>query len=310
MFKPTLRSVIKDVTRKDTGRPFLNPETITKVNALLHVIKGLEIESIISLIDGAFPAIGKTFDTLCVVLDTLTGVTKKEGKKKAAAAAAATAGAAGGKKKGKGKEGESTEVTEDLVVNVKSETKRALKKETYPGTIVREAVLLQYVVDARLDRAVEETLEHFMENPQPRRNPVSTIALKFRDYEVRHLLWNETDGELLKEVAKAQSFVAGSTGKDKVYGRSFSGAKVFPKGSDPPDGVFGTESALQFVNAKKLQPLAELIAEVTTARKGKVSCVEFPGWGWTRSGRKAATHLTPQLTHRCSPSMTSGSAPR
>ena len=82
MFKPTLRSVIQDVTRKDTGRPILNSQTITKIHALLHVVKSLEIESIISLIDGAFPAIGKTFDALCVVLDTLTGVSKKDAAQK------------------------------------------------------------------------------------------------------------------------------------------------------------------------------------------------------------------------------------
>ena len=87
------------------------------------------------------------------------------------------------------------------MINVKAETKRALKKETYPGTIVKEAVLLQYVVDARLDRAVESTLKYFMEHPQPLRNPVSTIALQFRDYEVRHLLWTQSDKELLQQVA-------------------------------------------------------------------------------------------------------------
>ena len=68
----------------------------------------------------------------------------------------------------------------ERIINVPKERKRHKHIHTYPADVAKEAVLLQYVADTRLDETVRETLHSLCSEEALRGNPFHAIILDFK----------------------------------------------------------------------------------------------------------------------------------
>ena len=82
------------------------------------------------------------------------------------------------------------------VVNVDSEREQQRKTKTYPASQAREAVLMQYVVDTQLERALAMAMEDVYTARVVKGNPMHAIVLRVKAASQYFELWREPDDEV------------------------------------------------------------------------------------------------------------------
>ena len=91
---------------------------------------------------------------------------------------------------------EATDPT-DKLIDVKRETKKSLARNRFPAHVAKEATLIQYTVDTRLDMALEEFHFELMTGVMPP-HPLQTIIQKMKVWGKRHSLFRLSNKEISK----------------------------------------------------------------------------------------------------------------
>lgn len=90
------------------------------------------------------------------------------------------------------------------VVNVAVEQERQRKTKIYPASLAREAVLMQYVVDTQLERAIATALEDIYATRVLKGNPMNIILLRIKASSQRFELWKEADEDFRRELVNTR----------------------------------------------------------------------------------------------------------
>eukprot|EP00516_Mucochytrium_quahogii_P003707 CAMPEP_0203746136 /NCGR_PEP_ID=MMETSP0098-20131031/1664_1 /ASSEMBLY_ACC=CAM_ASM_000208 /TAXON_ID=96639 /ORGANISM=" , Strain NY0313808BC1" /LENGTH=753 /DNA_ID=CAMNT_0050634121 /DNA_START=1 /DNA_END=2265 /DNA_ORIENTATION=- len=114
-------------------------------------------------------------------------------------------------------------------VSVPNAVKVAKKKRELPAEILREATLLDYVTQTRLDSVLHEVMLEVFTNGKLYPNPFPLIVGRFRAETLRHGMWRETDKEVLSLLShgrKRSKVVSERNGlhklvRNNIYGTSF-----------------------------------------------------------------------------------------
>lgn len=91
------------------------------------------------------------------------------------------------------------------VVSVPNAIKAAKKKRNVPASIAREAVILEYVTETRIDKVLREIVLDVFNNGKLYPNPYPLIVARLRAEVSRHALWREADPELLRRVTTSRA---------------------------------------------------------------------------------------------------------
>jgi len=133
------------------------------------------------------------------------------------------------------------------IVNVPKAVKTAKKKRTVPASIAREAVLLEYLTETRVDSVIQElVVDIFFKNGKMFPNPYPRIVGRLRGEVARHELWRQSDTEL-------QQIIPGNRARIKLVSEKYSLCKLTKA------NVFGIKSALRTCDGAKIsQVMADL----------------------------------------------------
>ncbi|GBG24300.1 Hypothetical Protein FCC1311_005182 [Hondaea fermentalgiana] len=94
------------------------------------------------------------------------------------------------------------------VVSVPNAIKLAKKKRNVPTSIAREAVLLEYVTETRIDAVLRDIVLDVLNNGKLYPNPYPLVVARLRAEVARHALWREPDPDLLKLVSSSPSRIS------------------------------------------------------------------------------------------------------
>jgi len=87
-----------------------------------------------------------------------------------------------------------------LVMSLPNVVADLKKRGKVPPEISREATLIKYLVDLRIDIVVQEVLQGIMLEGKLYPNPFPLIVTRFRAESTRHVVWTEKDTDLLARV--------------------------------------------------------------------------------------------------------------
>lgn len=162
------------------------------------------------------------------------------------------------KKKGSGSKGnddkkeEETNLEEvhvELVLNVAEATRRYKKTNKFPPKVLREATILQYIIDARVDLTLQQIYQQLLSEPlYP--NPYPRVTILLQSAWARHEFWTQTDAEIEKEISSVSPEIA--TASSYTY---------IARGGNESK-VFGTLAAVRIADAKKLCNLFKMLPEL------------------------------------------------
>ena len=143
-----------------------------------------------------------------------------------------------------------------MCVDVEKEVKRGIRSQRYPASICKEATILQYTVDTRLDTALQSVLMSTMSNALIP-NPFPFVVNKLIGWACRHALWGEPDSHILAACNTTQLKMIHLS--SYTY-RGTQGGDEYGGGSE--DKVFGSRPALRLVNPQGLHNLWSLVGDV------------------------------------------------
>ena len=134
-------------------------------------------------------------------------------------------------------------------VVVADEVSRARKKQMYPPSLLREAILLQYVADSRIDTVLQEMFSKMFWRPLLP-NPYPSIVNLFAAAATRQDLWSATDGDVLEDLVESKTIDPVGTGDNSD---AFHVHRS--KDTSSRDTIFGQASALMFAHPGRLGEL-------------------------------------------------------
>eukprot|EP00658_Telonema_sp_P-2_P085435 TRINITY_DN9738_c0_g2_i2.p1 TRINITY_DN9738_c0_g2~~TRINITY_DN9738_c0_g2_i2.p1 ORF type:complete len:1012 (-),score=290.86 TRINITY_DN9738_c0_g2_i2:141-3176(-) len=141
-------------------------------------------------------------------------------------------------------------------IDLRTEEARILGEARVPQAVSREAAMMQYLVDARVDQWMEDMLVDMLLNVLPP-NPFPTVVHHLRQLSYRYLLLAQPDSEVLDKCSSDSLMVSESTGVCAVSG-----------------GYFGTEIATTHVDADFLNSCAEVMRNISDSRQSVKGAVE------------------------------------
>ncbi|KAJ8042688.1 hypothetical protein HOLleu_09509 [Holothuria leucospilota] len=119
----------------------------------------------------------------------------------------------------------------------------AMKSNNHPVIMAKEGVLMQYLLNIRLDDVWGEYLRNIMDEPTPPPNPYPRLVTAMRKASLKMRLFGKRDQDIMRSVVSKQPQIADR--KLNLYSLS-------------ECGVFGLKSALVIVDQDKLKKVIEL----------------------------------------------------
>jgi hypothetical protein len=135
------------------------------------------------------------------------------------------------------------------VLNVAEETRRYKKTNKFPPKVLREATVMQYMIDARVDLTFEQMYQQLLLEPlYP--NPFPRVTIILQSAWARHEFWNRSDADMEKELLVVKPEIANT--KAFTY---------IARGGNSSE-VFGTLAAVRIADSKKLCALYKALPEL------------------------------------------------
>ena len=100
-----------------------------------------------------------------------------------------------------------------MVVNVSIETRKFKQSNKFPSKVLREATVMQYLVDSRVDTTIEQMYQQLLSEPlYP--NPYPRVTIILQSAWARQEFWQRSDKDMVSELSSAQAMLAT---KDPLY---------------------------------------------------------------------------------------------
>ena len=130
-------------------------------------------------------------------------------------------------------------------VDLQSKKLGQSSSKRYPAHLLREAVIMQYIVDTRLDKAMQEMFSSLMNGEALATNPTSYVLGAFQARAMRQAAWRETDASIERRLLP---FSARDRAKTIADPDTFVHESAYECDVDGVDGVYGSRSAMQLVH--------------------------------------------------------------
>ena len=139
----------------------LEPATLKGLNALSRTFRVIELSlaaDVVPLFKEIETLVDNTVKNAEELHDTDTEKKKATGSKDGAASDAK-------KKRDQTKEEAQKKKEEALVIDVMQETRRYKQTNKFPSKVLREATVMQYLVDSRVDTTIEQMYQQLLSEP-------------------------------------------------------------------------------------------------------------------------------------------------
>jgi hypothetical protein len=167
-------------------------------------------------------------------------------------------------------------VEDALVIDVMQETRRYKANNKFPSKVLREATIMQYLVDSRVDTTIEQMYQQLLSEPlYP--NPYPRVTIILQSAWARHEFWRRSDSDMLNELMSvkptlisqdtlsgARSNTSGSsaTSKDESIGSNIGTPYTYVARGGNESAVWGTLASVRICDPKNLCQLYACLPEL------------------------------------------------
>ena len=193
--KLMIRARLASTVDEKTKRMKLEPATLKGLNALSRTFRVIELSlaaDVVPLFKEIETLVDNTVKNAEELHDTDTEKKKATGSKDGAASDAK-------KKRDQTKEEAQKKKEEALVIDVMQETRRYKQTNKFPSKVLREATVMQYLVDSRVDTTIEQMYQQLLSEPlYP--NPYPRVTIVMQSAWARLEFWRRSDMDMLSEI--------------------------------------------------------------------------------------------------------------
>jgi hypothetical protein len=266
--KLMMRSRLARTVDESSKRLKLEASSVRNLDALSRTFRVIELSiaaDAIPLFQGVQNLVAKT---VRMANKTAAGKNKEIGKGKASAVDKERA-----KKQKKKAQEKENEEQHRMVIDVAAETRKYRSSNKFPTKVLREATVMQFLVDARVDTTIEHMYQQLLSEPlYP--NPYPKVTIILQSAWARQEFWQRSDKDMVSELSSAQAMLAT---KDPLYrledGDSMSNTEgkenihsglpytYIIRGGDQ-SAVWGTLASVRIADPKNLCMLYKCLGEL------------------------------------------------
>jgi hypothetical protein len=176
-------------------------------------------------------------------------------------------------KKNMKKEEQKIAIENSLVIDVAKETRKYKASNKFPSKVLREATVMQYLADSRVDTTIEQMYQQLLSEPlYP--NPYPRVTIILQSAWARHEFWRRSDKDMVSELQSVKAILVAqdslsthndakdqkpNEGKHKIHsGMPYT--YVARGGND--SAVWGTLASVRIADPKNLCQLYKVLGEL------------------------------------------------